>query len=106
MGSDQALAFHAWRDWQRILELATPAVMVRPPLDRAGFERKLREQYPAEEATRWLAWSIEVPQMDITATDVRQRLAGAERGPSADARGLLPPPVLAYIREHHLYGSG
>ena len=98
IGSDQALAFQKWKDWTRIIELATPAVMVRPPLDDDAFGRQLAETYPPREVARWLSWSTAVPQMDICATDLRERL---ESG--GEVRGLLDPAVLAYIREHGLY---
>ncbi len=98
IGSDQALAFHDWKDWQRILELATPAVMVRPPLDRDIFRRRLEQRYDAAETARWLDRSVAVPQLDICASGLRERL---ETG--GDVRGLLQPTVLAYIRAHGLY---
>ena len=100
IGSDQALVFEKWKRWERILELATPAVMVRPPLDEAGYRRRLGETYPAEQARRWLEWTADVPYMDVCATGLRRRLT--EGG---DVRGLLQPAVLAYIRQHGLYGQ-
>ncbi len=101
IGSDQALAFHDWKDWARLLELATPAVMVRPPLDEASFRKQLSDIYPREEVERWLTWATPVPQMDICATDLRRRLAAG-----GEVRGLLDPAVWAYIREHGLYQGG
>jgi nicotinate-nucleotide adenylyltransferase len=98
IGSDQVLDFHRWKDWQRILELATPAVMLRPPLDEESYRRRLEETFPAEEVRRWLSWTAAVPYLDICATDLRRRLA--EGG---DARGLIQPAVLGYIRTHGLY---
>jgi len=100
IGSDQALVFEKWKRWGRILELATPAVMVRPPLDEAGYRRRLDETYPAEQARRWLEWTADVPYMDVCATGLRRCLTGG-----GDVRGLLQPAVLAYIREHGLYGQ-
>jgi nicotinate-nucleotide adenylyltransferase len=99
IGSDQALVFEKWKRWQRILELATPAVMVRPPLDDADYRQQLKETYPPEQVKRWLEWTADVPYMDVCATGLRRRLAAGE-----DVRGLLPPSVLAYIQEHGLYG--
>ena len=99
IGSDQALVFEKWKRWEHILDLATPAVMVRPPLDEAGYRRRLDEIYPARQARRWLEWTADVPYMDVCATGLRRRLT--EGG---DVRGLLQPAVLAYIRQHGLYG--
>jgi len=98
IGSDQAIGFHDWKDWPRILELATPAVMVRPPLDGDAFRGQLEQHYDAAETTRWMSWAVAVPQLDICATGLRERL-----GSGGDARGLLQPAVLAYIREQGLY---
>jgi nicotinate-nucleotide adenylyltransferase len=98
MGSDQALAFPRWKQWQRILELAVPAVLLRPPLNEEQFFAQLMEVHPPEEARRWLDWSVAVPQMDICATELRRRLAAGE-----DVRGLIQPPVMAYIQRHGLY---
>jgi len=98
IGSDQAMSFHDWKDWARIIELATPAVMVRPPLDMAAFRRQLAERYEPDEVERWLGYAVAVPQLDVDATSVRRRLASG-----GDVRGLLQPNVLAYIREHNLY---
>ena len=99
IGSDQAMAFHKWKDWSRILELATPVVMVRPPLDGAAFRRQLAAHYDPDEVDRWIGYAVAVPQVDVCATTVRERLAAG-----GDVRGLLQPTVLAYIREHGLYG--
>jgi nicotinate-nucleotide adenylyltransferase len=99
IGSDQALVFEKWKRWERILELATPAVMVRPPLDEATYRARLAETYTTEQAARWLSWTAAVPYLDVCATGLRRRLAE-----NRDVRGLLQPAVLAYIREHGLYG--
>ncbi len=100
IGSDQALAFHEWKDWPRILELATPSVMVRPPFDEATYQTRLGEIYSVEEAGRWMGWSVAVPPMDICANELRRRLASG-----GDVDGLIQPAVIAYIRRHGLYGS-
>jgi nicotinate-nucleotide adenylyltransferase len=98
IGSDQALQFRRWKGWREILQLATPAVMVRPPLDAAAYRRRLRQTYSAREAERWLSWAVPVPQLDICATRLRARLAENQ-----DATELIDRAVLEYIREHDLY---
>lgn len=101
IGSDQALQFRQWKDWPAILDLARPAVMVRPPLDEAAYRRNLVAAYTPEQAERWLTWTVDVPQMDICATEVRRRIAAGE-----ETGEMLDPRVLEYIRLHGLYGSG
>lgn len=100
IGADQALDFHRWRDWRRIITLAEPVVMLRPPWDRATFRAALNERYDKQEVERWLNRVVEVPAIDASATEIRRRLAA---GAPVDA--ALPAEVEAYIREHGLYGA-
>ncbi len=98
IGADQALAFHSWKDWRRILELATPAVMLRPPWDPGRFAQELANVYGASEAAQWRGLVLPAPTMDVTATAVRERLALGQ-----DIEGLLDSAVAAYIRQNGLY---
>ena len=98
IGCDQALSFHDWKDWQEILALATPAVMLRPPWTLESFERELRAKYSAVEAEQWQKWTLRLPRLDVNATDIRAKLA---RGDSIE--GLLDPAVAQYIRSNGLY---
>jgi nicotinate-nucleotide adenylyltransferase len=100
IGVDQALHFHRWKDWPQILARATPAVMLRPPWDRASFEKALHDHFTAEDAQRWLGWTLDLPLMDISATEIRRRLRA---GGQLD--DLLDPRVEQYMREHGLYAS-
>jgi nicotinate-nucleotide adenylyltransferase len=98
IGSDQALEFRRWHRWQAILEHATPAVMIRPPLDRDSFATALRERgFDAPAVATWLTWTVDVPRLDIAATALRA-------DPVAHAADL-PPGVLDYILAHGLYGT-
>jgi nicotinate-nucleotide adenylyltransferase len=99
IGCDQALDFHRWKSWEEIQELATPAVMVRPPWTRPLFARDLRRKYGKDEAERWLSWTLDLPRVDISATEVRRRLRAGQR---TDA--FLDPAVARYIRTNRLYG--
>lgn len=94
IGSDQALNFHSWREAPRILELAQPVVVLRPPHTRESFERDVGAD------PRWMAWLLPIEPIDHSSTDARRRLAAGE---SID--GLLSPEVESYIREHGLYGA-
>jgi nicotinate-nucleotide adenylyltransferase len=101
MGSDQALEFRRWRRWRRVLELATPAVMLRPPHTPESFRRDLEAEWEPAEVRRWLGWTLDIPRLDIHATDLRRRLERRE-----DVESRLHDDVLRYIREHGLYRSG
>ena len=100
IGADQALDFDRWKDWQRILELATPVVILRPPWTFVKLGVALSERWGEAEGDRWLNRVVETPLVDVSATDVRERLRA---GAAVD--DLLDPPVAAYIREHGLYGA-
>lgn len=91
LGSDQALEFHRWRDPRRVLELATPAIVLRPPHTPASFDA-------APVPGAWADWIVDLPLDPVSSTIVRDRL---QRG--LDVRGLLCPEVLDYIRAHNLY---
>ena len=100
LGADLVLDFHRWRDPQRILQLATPAVMLRRPCDAHAFRGRLSAIYDARETERWVSWTVPVPLVDVTATEIRKRLAAGE-----DLGDLLEPAVVEYIAKHGLYRS-
>ena len=100
IGCDQALDFHRWKDWQEILTLAIPAVMLRPPWDRSRFESQLRQQYSSVEAEQWLKWTLHLPMMDINATAIRELI---QRDKAEQLGNLLDPAVMEYIRANNLY---
>lgn len=95
IGADQLAQFDRWRNPQRIIELAEPLVMVRPPATRESVLDMLPTGYSHDE---WRNRLIDLPLMDISATEARRRIAQGE--PTDD---LLDPAVAAYIAKHHLY---
>ncbi|QDU71577.1 nicotinate (nicotinamide) nucleotide adenylyltransferase [Mucisphaera calidilacus] len=95
IGSDQALLFHAWREPQRIEQLAEPLVMVRPPLTPDSF----LDQLPPADRERWQPRILEVPALDVSSTTIRNAI---RHNSAADN---LNPDVLNYIREHKLYAD-
>lgn len=101
IGADQALEFHRWKDWQRILELATPAVMLRTPWTRESFAGAIESIHGQQAASRWSGWVLDLPVVDVSATYVREQLQSG----AATIEGL-DPAVAAYAREHSLYASG
>lgn len=100
IGADQALDFHRWKDWQQILEMAEPAVLLRPPWDGDRFARELHQRFDDDEAAQWMARVVHVPMIDVNATDIRRRLAEG-----ASVEGMIDPAVLQYIEAHKLYKS-
>ena len=105
IGSDNVVGFHRWKDWREILQIAEPAVMLRPPLDRDTFQSQLDENFGREEASAWLTRIVDIPACDISATEIRDRLRSEveHRDRPAYTVPLLDPAVLEYICEHDLY---
>jgi nicotinate-nucleotide adenylyltransferase len=95
LGADQLRIFDQWRDPDRIVELAEPVVMVRPP-DNA--ERLLAELPASLDRAEWERRLIATPVIDVSSTDIRRRVAAGD--PIDD---LVPPSVARYIAEHALY---
>jgi nicotinate-nucleotide adenylyltransferase len=100
IGADHALQFRSWKQWRHILELAKPAVMLRPPLTREAFLAQLEKMYDPDEAHQWYQWAVQLPLLDISSSDVRRRL---DENSALD--DVLDPAIIAYIRSHGLYGA-
>ena len=102
IGDDQAMAFHRWKDWSDILELAEPVVMPRLHTDPESMAAALSAegQWSDEEIRRWIEWRIDLPIMDVEATIIRERIARNE--PVDD---LLAPDVFDYIGTNQLYST-
>jgi nicotinate-nucleotide adenylyltransferase len=82
LGADQYAKFESWHRWQEILELASIAVFARP-----GWS-----------APNGRVQSVAFQPIDVSASDIRARLARGE-----DVASLVPARVLDYIRQHRLY---
>ncbi len=99
MGSDQLPGLPTWRRVERIFELASAAVALRPG---APF---LVPQIPGVHASP--AWSgrpgelvaLPATELDLASTDLRERL---RRTPLEDPGGVSPQ-VLGTIRSENLY---
>jgi len=102
IGDDQAMAFHRWKDWREILELAEPIVMPRLHADPASMAAALSTEghWSEEEIRRWIEWRIDLPIMDVEATVIRERIAHNE--PVDD---LLASDVFNYIESNRLYSA-
>ena len=114
VGADAFLGLPQWHRWRELFDLAHVIVVARPgvtfDVDRAPdlvpeWERRLARGAGALVAAP--AGSIVVQPVtahDISATAIRRELARGAAGLEA-VRGLLPPPVLAYIERNQLYRS-
>lgn len=95
IGADQVRIFDQWREPDRIIELAEPLVMVRPPDSRQSLLASL-----PDDATRheWASRLVDVPAMDVSSTAIRRRVALGE-----PIGGMVHPAVERYILENNLY---
>ena len=99
LGADAALTFPQWREPETILRLATPGVMLRPPWDVETLRDRLEDMLPPEQAAQWVTHCVDVGRMDISASELRDRLRRGD-----DVSDALHASVVEYIREHGLYG--
>jgi nicotinate-nucleotide adenylyltransferase len=84
MGADAAAELAGWRDVERIPELARLVVFARPG--------------STVPQTPWISQVIQVPAIDVSATEIRQRVR--QRLP---IRYWVPDSVAEYIARHQLY---
>lgn len=106
LGADAFLGLPAWHDWQRIFELAHIAVVTRPgyKLDASVMHHDLAQRWKEmhaqtlPDASAGSIVTLEMPPVDISATQIRDALARKQ-----DVRGLVPDNVLDYILQQHLY---
>lgn len=82
IGGDQYAKRRSWHRWDDLARSFRVAVAERPG-----------DAAPGDDALR-----LPMAPQDLSSSDIRARLA---RG--ADVAGLLPPPVLDYIRQKGLY---
>lgn len=98
IGSDQAANFHTWRDYQRLITLAEPVVMPRLPWTADTLIAHIEKTQSAKQATKWRHRLLDMPVMDASSTQIRQRI---KDGLPVDQ--MVCPLVEQYIREHGLY---
>lgn len=108
IGADQALAFHKWRDPARIMALAAPVVMLRPPVASAAAlldGLRATRAWSEGELREWGNRIVDPGLMDAAATSVRALLARDAEN-NEKLRELLDERVLEHIRSNRLYQTG
>ena len=84
LGADAAVDLPAWKEAGQVMELAKIFVFDRPGT--------------AVPALPWITGSVEVPAIDISATEIRRRVRDGQ-----SIRYWVPDSVAEYITEHRLY---
>jgi len=111
VGSDAYRELADWHRWREVFELANLVVLHRPgaelsltePLESLTRERRV-DRFGAHAGEVLL---LDAPMLEVSATAVRELLAGSGEDATRDATqvaDLLPPAVYTYIYQHHLYG--
>ncbi|MEM6333590.1 MAG: nicotinate (nicotinamide) nucleotide adenylyltransferase [Planctomycetota bacterium] len=94
IGADQLRLFDQWHESEKIIALAEPLVMVRPP-DTA---ESILNALPSDQRPAWQPRLVNIEPMDISSTAVRSAII--EGAPATD---LLEPNVHNYILLNSLY---
>jgi len=89
VGADQALEFDSWRKPELITELCTPVAMLRPPYIKKDLEK-------------WPFDYVEVPQEDISSTELRKLLKDKKYDHEKVVKNMHPE-VIDYIKKYKLY---
>lgn len=94
-GADIMFEILNWRSAKELLRLTHFITATRPGYPQARWKkcvRNLRRNYHAK------IHKLTSSEMDITSTDIRERIRAGK-----SVKYLVPEPVEAYIRSHHLY---
>jgi nicotinate-nucleotide adenylyltransferase len=97
MGADVALTLPSWRHPGALMQLAEVAIAER---DGAQADGRLAALLEEVEAKGGRARALRMPQVDVSSSLVRERVAAGE---SIDE--LVPASVAQYIATHDLYAK-
>ncbi len=103
LGPDAIAEFPSWREPARILELATPLVMMRDAIDdmtRITSDERITLLFGRERLTATVATMVRLPAIGIRASDLRAAVAAGR-----SIRFRTPRAVEAYIAARGLYRS-
>ncbi len=95
IGSDQAVEFVRWKDWENICRESQLCIVRRPFLLTPEMEQRLSE-YLTVDGKRPV-W-VEAPLLEISSTDIRRRVAE-----NKSVNYLTVKDVRDFIAEHGLY---
>ncbi len=112
IGSDQAAAFHRWREFREVIAIAEPVVVPREPIaDAATLDAALEAsgEWTAAERRAWQRRIAPAPIIPASATAIRlvmkQRVSqpGVEIEREPPAPSIVDRSVLDYVERHNLY---
>ena len=110
LGADQLHQLDTWQEWRKLFELAHICVGSRPGFTTEDshipsavvreFSRRTATPGQMKDAPHGLTYLASNLAVDISATQIRNALQRGQRPESQ-----IPPGVLDYIEQHHLYQS-
>lgn len=108
IGADQLQRLDTWRNWRSLFDFANLCAVSRPGFSTAlpampdevrnEFSRRMATPAQMRATPHGLCLIANGPAIDISSTALRETL----RQGQAESL-LLPPAVLDYIQQHHLY---
>jgi nicotinate-nucleotide adenylyltransferase len=103
MGADSLRDLHTWREPQRVCELAIPVVVRRALTDGESTAEEvdlapLAKLVSAERLAEVRHHQVRMPQIDLSATEIRRRLAAGQ-----SIRYQTPRAVEVYLHTHGTY---
>lgn len=103
LGPDAIVEFPTWREPTRILDLATPLVMMREVIDNRSMiagDARLATLIGRERLTAIVSAAVQLPAIGIRASDLRAAVAAGR-----SIRFRTPRAVEAYVKVAGLYRS-
>ena len=100
LGADSVDDLVYWHKIDELIDACNVSVMYRGGYETPAFD-KYEPIWGVERVQKLRANVVETPSIDISSTQVRQRLADGQ-----DVSDLLHPDVADYIRRHDLYKRG
>lgn len=114
VGADAFRGLPTWHRWREIFTLAHLVVVARPgapsmddlpaPLAAEWTARRTRDPAILFSTPAGAIYEAHISPQPIAATAIRAQLARGREGRAAVSQ-LLPPAVLAYIDQRHLYST-
>jgi nicotinate-nucleotide adenylyltransferase len=100
LGADSVDDLVHWHKVEELIDACSVSVMYRGGYDAPSFDKYV-PLWGAERVEKLCANIVKTPSIDVSSTQVRERLATGE-----DVGGALHPDVAAYIRCNRLYKRG
>ena len=99
IGADTLGELAGWHRVEDLVDACRVVTLARPGWESPDIE-PLRSRLSGEQIARLCDDHIDTPRIDISATDIRRRLADGK-----SVRWLVPEPVHQYVVGHGLYGT-